>query len=63
LIQTINRIRQSGVAILLVEQNMEIARAIGERCCLLAAGVLAWEGPMQEAIARNEAARVYFGQH
>jgi branched-chain amino acid transport system ATP-binding protein len=63
LIQTINRIRQSGVPILLVEQNMEIARAVGERCCMLLAGTLAWEGTMKEAIERNEAARVYFGEH
>jgi branched-chain amino acid transport system ATP-binding protein len=63
LIQAINRIRQGGVAILLVEQNMEIARAIGERCCMLAAGTVAWAGSMQEAIERDEAHRVYFGSH
>jgi branched-chain amino acid transport system ATP-binding protein len=63
LIGAINRIRESGVAILLVEQNMEIARAIGERCCMLRAGRLAWAGSMQEAMARNEAERVYFGAH
>jgi ABC-type branched-subunit amino acid transport system ATPase component len=42
---------------------MEIARAIGERCCMLSAGRLAWAGSMQEAMARNEAERVYFGAH
>ncbi len=63
LVGAINAIRQTGVAILLVEQNMEIARAVGERCCMLAAGHLAWQGTMQEAIQRNEAARVYFGEH
>jgi ABC-type branched-subunit amino acid transport system ATPase component len=63
LIAAIGRIRQSGVAIVLVEQNMEIARALGERCCMLAAGALAWTGSMQEAVARNEAERVYFGEH
>jgi branched-chain amino acid transport system ATP-binding protein len=62
LIPAIDRIRQSGVAILLVEQNMEIARSIGERCCMLAAGALAWQGSMKEATDRNEAARVYFGE-
>jgi branched-chain amino acid transport system ATP-binding protein len=62
LIQAIIRIRQTGVAVLLVEQNMEIARAIGERCYMLAAGSLAWEGSMKEATERNEAARVYFGE-
>jgi branched-chain amino acid transport system ATP-binding protein len=63
LIAAIRRIRQSGVAILLVEQNMEIARALGEHCCMLAAGRLAWSGSMQEAMKRNEAERVYFGAH
>jgi branched-chain amino acid transport system ATP-binding protein len=63
LIGAINRIREGGVAILLVEQNMEIARAVGERCCMLSAGRLAWAGSMQEAMARNEAERVYFGAH
>ena len=63
LIAAIGRIRQNGVAIVLVEQNMEIARAVGERCCMLAAGRLAWTGSMQEAVERNEAERVYFGEH
>lgn len=63
LIAAINRIRANNVTILLVEQNMEIARAVGERCCMLAAGRLAWEGSVQEATNRNEAMRVYFGAH
>ena len=63
LIAAINRIREGGVAILLVEQNMEIARAIGGQCCMLSAGRLAWAGSMQEAMARNEAERAYFGAH
>jgi branched-chain amino acid transport system ATP-binding protein len=63
LVQVIGRIRQSGVPILLVEQNMEIARAIGDRCAILAAGVLAWEGSMQDAMERNAAERAYFGVH
>jgi branched-chain amino acid transport system ATP-binding protein len=63
LIQAIKRIRETGVAILLVEQNMEIARAVGEHCCMLAAGNLAWQGSMKEATERNEAVRVYFGEH
>lgn len=63
LIQAIKRIRETGVAILLVEQNMEIARAVAERCCMLAAGKLAWQGSMKEATERNEAVRVYFGEH
>jgi branched-chain amino acid transport system ATP-binding protein len=63
LITAIDRIRQTGVAIVLVEQNMEIARAVGERCYMLAAGRLAWAGSMQDALHRDEAERVYFGTH
>jgi branched-chain amino acid transport system ATP-binding protein len=63
LIDAIARIRQAGVAVLLVEQNLEIARAVGERCCMLAAGNLAWEGAMSEATERQKAVRVYFGEH
>ena len=63
LITDICRIRDSGVSILLVEQNMEIARAVGGHCCMLAAGRLAWEGATADALAHDEAARVYFGEH
>jgi branched-chain amino acid transport system ATP-binding protein len=63
LIESIKQIRKSGVAILLVEQNMEIARAIGERCCILSAGNLVWEGTMREAAEHDAASRAYFGAH
>lgn len=63
LIESIRQIRKSGVAVLLVEQNMEIARAIGERCCILSAGNLVWEGTMREAAEHDAASRAYFGAH
>jgi branched-chain amino acid transport system ATP-binding protein len=61
LIHVICHIRDSGVPILLVEQNMEIARAVAKRCCILGAGSLAWEGSVQEALDKDEALRAYFG--
>ncbi len=63
LIDSVNRIRKRGVAVLLVEQNMEIARSVGERCCILSAGRLVWEGTMREATERDAASRAYFGEH
>ena len=63
LIESINRIRERGVAILLVEQNMEIARAVGEHCCILSAGNLVWQGTMREATEHDAASRAYFGEH
>lgn len=63
LIESINQIRKRGVAILLVEQNMEIARAVGEHCCILSAGSLVWQGTMRDAIEHDAASRAYFGEH
>jgi len=63
LTKSINQIRKRGVAILLVEQNMEIARAVGEHCCILSAGNLVWQGTMREAIKHNAASRAYFGEY
>jgi branched-chain amino acid transport system ATP-binding protein len=63
LIDSINLIRKRGVAILLVEQNMEIARAVGEHCCILSAGNLVWQGTMREATEHDAASRAYFGEH
>ncbi len=61
LIEVVHRIRAAGVAVLLVEQNTEIARSLAQRCCILAAGRAVWQGPIQEALDRDIAAHAYFG--
>jgi branched-chain amino acid transport system ATP-binding protein len=60
LIGIVDRIRRSGVALLLVEQNLEIAQALAESCLVLAAGRTVWQGPVREALGMDEIRRAYF---
>lgn len=63
LIETINRIRSTGVGILVVEQNVQIARSVAEQCCLLSVGELVWRGKVETALTDGELQRAYFGAH
>ncbi len=59
-IGALQRIRESGVAILLVEQNIEIATALAESCVVLAAGRVMWRGSAQDATKNDDIRRAYF---
>jgi branched-chain amino acid transport system ATP-binding protein len=59
-IATLRRIRASGVAILLVEQNIEIATALAETCVVLAAGRVVWRGSARDAATNEEIRQAYF---
>jgi branched-chain amino acid transport system ATP-binding protein len=61
LIQIIRRISDQGVPLLLVEQNMEIAKAIAPRGAIIGAGRVVWEGTMAAALEGDAAAHAYFG--
>ena len=60
LIGIIGRIRASGVGILLVEQNLEVAQAVAESCLVMATGQAVWQGPMSEAMHMEEIRQAYF---
>jgi branched-chain amino acid transport system ATP-binding protein len=60
LVPVVNRIRASGVAVLLVEQNLELARALADRCIVLAAGRKVFEGSMQGERDLADIGRAYF---
>ncbi|MGP0091948.1 MAG: hypothetical protein ACLPKB_18630 [Xanthobacteraceae bacterium] len=60
LVPVIERIRASGVALLLVEQNLELAQALAERCIVLAAGRKVWEGSMRDGRDLSDITRAYF---
>jgi branched-chain amino acid transport system ATP-binding protein len=60
LVPVINRIRKSGVALMLVEQNLELAQALADRCIVLAAGRQVFEGSLQDEGDRRKIARAYF---
>jgi branched-chain amino acid transport system ATP-binding protein len=59
-IDVVRQIRETGVAILLVEQNLEIASALAENCIVMAAGRVAWRGTADDAINNEEIRRAYF---
>jgi branched-chain amino acid transport system ATP-binding protein len=59
-VKAVKRIRDSGVAILLVEQNLEIAAALAESCIVLAAGRVVWRGSALAATTNEEIRQAYF---
>jgi branched-chain amino acid transport system ATP-binding protein len=59
-IDVMKRIRTTGVAILLVEQNLEIASALADSCIVMTAGRVAWRGLANDAIHNEEIRRAYF---
>ncbi|HWK13418.1 MAG TPA: ABC transporter ATP-binding protein [Rhizobiaceae bacterium] len=61
LIEALLTIKQRGIPILLVEQNMELAGAIAENGLLLSAGREVWRGRMEEATRSEDVRRLYFG--
>ena len=48
-VDAVKHIRDTGVAILLVEQNLEIAAALADSCIVLAAGRVVWRGSVRDA--------------
>jgi branched-chain amino acid transport system ATP-binding protein len=60
MIETIDRIRQTGVAIVLVEQNLEVATALAQTCVVLTAGGMAWSGSIDDAMKTDAIREAYF---
>ncbi|RJF69498.1 ABC transporter ATP-binding protein [Rhodopseudomonas palustris] len=60
MIGIVQQIRERGIGILLVEQNLEIARALADDCIVLATGRVAWRGAMSDALASDAIADAYF---
>jgi branched-chain amino acid transport system ATP-binding protein len=60
LIDIVARIRATGVAIVLVEQNIEVAQGLAESCVVLAAGRVAWRGGVRDAVQMQEIREAYF---
>ena len=59
-VDAVKRIRDTGVAILLVEQNLEIAASLAESCIVLAAGRVVWRGSARDAANSEEIREAYF---
>lgn len=59
-IDVVKRIRATGVAILLVEQSLDIASALAESCIVMAAGRVVWRGPAANAVNNEKIREAYF---
>ena len=59
-VDAVKRIRDAGVAILLVEQNLDIAATLADSCIVLAAGRVVWRGSTREATSNEEIRQAYF---
>jgi ABC-type branched-subunit amino acid transport system ATPase component len=55
------RLVEQGIAILLIEHNMEVVRAVAERTVFLAEGTAIAAGPTADILADRDLARLYFG--
>jgi branched-chain amino acid transport system ATP-binding protein len=59
-IDSLKKIRASGLALIVVEQNLEIAAALTEHCIVMSAGAEAWRGPVQQAIHSEDIRNAFF---
>jgi ABC-type branched-subunit amino acid transport system ATPase component len=62
IMEKIQKIREKGVSILLVEQNVKSALKIADRGYILAGGRKVFEGTADEIINHPEIGKIYFGR-
>jgi branched-chain amino acid transport system ATP-binding protein len=60
--QIIKEIHESGVAVLMVEQNATMALSIADRGYVLSTGVIVLEGPAAELLRSEDLKRAYLGR-
>jgi branched-chain amino acid transport system ATP-binding protein len=60
--EIIQQVHQSGVAMLVVEQNANMALSIADRGYVLSTGRLVLEGPAQELLAHEDLRKAYLGR-
>ncbi len=59
--QTIQTLRESGTAILMVEQRVREGLKISNRACVLSLGQVKYAGPAEEALNSEEIQKIYLG--
>lgn len=60
LIDAIERLRTTGMTIIIVEQSLNVAMAIAERAVFLEKGHVRFEGPTRDLVEREDLARAVF---
>jgi len=60
LIQVVQRLKEDGVTLVIVEQSLNVAAAIADRAVFLEKGCVRFSGPIRELIERDDLARAVF---
>jgi ABC-type branched-subunit amino acid transport system ATPase component/predicted MFS family arabinose efflux permease len=60
LVETILRLKEQGMTIIVVEQSLNVAMAIAERTVFIEKGQVRYEGPTAELVERSDLARAVF---
>ncbi len=61
LFQTLKDLRDGGLTVLLVEQNVHLALALADHAYVMAEGRVSMDGPAREIAGRDEVRRTYLG--
>ena len=60
LVETILRLKEQGMTIIVVEQSLNVATAIAERTVFIEKGQVRYDGPTAELVERSDLARAVF---
>ena len=60
LLQVVRHIKATGVALIVVEQSLNIAAEICDRAVFLEKGQVRFEGPTRDLLERDDVARTVF---
>jgi ABC-type branched-subunit amino acid transport system ATPase component len=60
LIQVVERLKQAGVTMIVVEQSLNVAAALADRAVFLEKGRVQFSGPIRELMERGDLARAVF---
>ena len=61
LVDTISTINQSGISVLLVEQNASLVTRVSQKCYVIEVGKVVLEGDVQELMADDSVRRAFLG--
>jgi len=61
-VRVMKELRERGMAVVLVEHNMDLIRELSDHVYVLDAGVLLAEGKPEEVLARREVVEAYLGE-
>jgi branched-chain amino acid transport system ATP-binding protein len=62
IIKTINKLKEDGITLLLVEQNAKAALNIAERGYVIETGQIVLEGSSEELLNNQDVQRAYLGK-